>query len=43
DSQGLFQQAGKGTLFLDEINSMPATLQAKLLRVLQERSYRRVG
>lgn len=43
DSQGLFQQAGKGTLFLDEINSMPPTLQAKLLRVLQERRYRRVG
>lgn len=43
DTQGLFQQAGKGTLFLDEINSMPPTLQAKLLRVLQERKYRRVG
>ncbi len=43
DSLGLFQQAGRGTLFLDEINSMPPTLQAKLLRVLQERRYRRVG
>ena len=43
DTQGLFQQAGKGTLFLDEINSMPPALQAKLLRVLQERKYRRVG
>jgi arginine utilization regulatory protein len=43
DSPGLFQQVGKGTLFLDEINSMPLTLQAKLLRVLQERRYLRVG
>ncbi len=40
---GLFQQAGKGTLFLDEINSMPMSLQAKLLRVLQERTVRRIG
>ena len=43
DNPGLFEQAGKGTLFLDEINSMSTTLQAKLLRVLQERYVRRVG
>lgn len=41
--KGLFEQAGEGTLFLDEINSLPLGLQAKLLRVLQERSYMRVG
>lgn len=41
--KGLLEQAGEGTLFLDEINSLPLGLQAKLLRVLQERSYMRVG
>ncbi|OIK11099.1 hypothetical protein BIV60_19130 [Bacillus sp. MUM 116] len=40
---GLFEYAKNGTLFLDEINSMPMTLQSKLIRVLQERLVRRVG
>ncbi|PEJ28311.1 sigma-54-dependent Fis family transcriptional regulator [Peribacillus butanolivorans] len=40
---GLFEYAKDGTLFLDEINSMPMTLQTKLMRVLQERVVRRVG
>jgi arginine utilization regulatory protein len=43
DRPGLFELAQAGTLFLDEINSMPLRLQAKLLRVLQERTMRRVG
>lgn len=43
DSSGLFEEAGRGTLFLDELNSMPISMQTKLLRVLQERSFRRVG
>ena len=43
DRLGLFEQASEGTLFLDEINSMPLLLQAKLLRVIQEESLRRVG
>lgn len=43
DRPGLFEQASEGTLFLDEINSMPLSLQVKLLRVLQEKSLRRVG
>jgi DNA-binding NtrC family response regulator len=40
---GLFAIAAGGTLFLDEIGEMDMSLQAKLLRVLQERSFRRVG
>lgn len=43
DSPGLFEQADGGTLLLDEINSLDSSLQAKLLRVLQERSVRRIG
>ncbi|AOT72971.1 hypothetical protein Gferi_03315 [Geosporobacter ferrireducens] len=40
---GVFEQVGKGTLFLDEINSMPLSMQAKLLRVLQDKKIRRIG
>lgn len=40
---GLFEYAAEGTLYLDEINSMSIGLQAKLLRALQERNYRKVG
>lgn len=43
DHQGLFQTANGGTLFLDEIGDMPMSIQAKLLRALQERSIRPVG
>ena len=43
NQMGLFEFAKNGTLFLDEINSMPVTLQSKLMRVLQERLVRRVG
>jgi len=43
DKAGLFEVAGSGTLFLDEIGEIAATVQAKLLRALQEREIRRVG
>ncbi|WP_129125732.1 sigma-54-dependent transcriptional regulator [Geomonas oryzae] len=41
--KGLFEEAHHGTIFLDEIGEMDMAMQAKLLRVLQERSIRRVG
>jgi two-component system, response regulator FlrC len=43
DHKGLFEQAHGGTIFLDEIGEMPMQLQAKLLRVLQEKKLNRLG
>lgn len=41
--QGLFEIANKGTIFLDEISELPISVQAKLLRVIQEGEFMRVG
>jgi two-component system response regulator PilR (NtrC family) len=43
DKPGLFEVARGGTIFLDEIAELPAVLQVKLLRVIQEKAFRRVG
>ena len=43
DRKGRFEAADKGTIFLDEIGDIPVTIQLKLLRVLQERQFERVG
>jgi DNA-binding NtrC family response regulator len=43
EKTGLLELAGSGTILLDEISEMPMDLQAKLLRVLQEKTFRKVG
>jgi transcriptional regulator with PAS, ATPase and Fis domain len=43
DRKGKFEYAHRGTIFLDEISNMPPALQVKLLRVLQEREFERIG
>lgn len=43
NKKGLFELANGGTIFLDELDSMPLTLQAKLLRVVQEKKVRKLG
>jgi len=43
EKTGLLELAGNGAIFLDEISEMPIDLQAKLLRVLQEKTFRKVG
>ena len=43
DKEGLFEAADEGTLFLDEVESMPPSIQSKLLRALQNKTIRRVG
>jgi DNA-binding NtrC family response regulator len=43
EKKGVFEVAGRGTIFLDEVGDMSPGLQAKLLRVLQEREFTRVG
>jgi two-component system response regulator AtoC len=41
--QGRFELANSGTIFLDEVNNMPSSLQMKLLRILQQKTFERVG
>ncbi len=43
DKPGLFEVAHEGTIFLDEIGELPQFLQVKLLRVVQEKTFRRIG